>query len=146
MSVKGEVMTAQAGELALYDHAMFPALLDQDPLEVKARFARRFQQAETIDDLFDVLEGNNSKGMVGRKLEIADVAWAPYESDAGVIPLAIVSAMDLDTGEALEFATTSDMLVLFIRKAQIIGQLGFKAKITEKKTRSGRTALNFERV
>lgn len=137
---------AATGEIVLYDTALFPALLDQDPAEVQARFARRFVAAETLDDLFDVLEGNNSKGMVGRRVQVDSVNWAPYESDQGVIPLAIVTAIDLDSGEVIEFATTSGMLVLFIRRAEIIGQLGFQARVTEKVTRSGRKALNFERV
>ena len=144
---RGEVVDGPAGtEVATYDHAMFPSLLDQDPKEVQARFARRFQQAEDLDDLFDVMEGNNSKGMVGRRLSLRSVVWAPYESDQGVIPLAIIAAADLDTGEAVEFATTSAMLTLFTRKAEILGAFPFNVEIVEKTTRSGRKALNFARV
>jgi hypothetical protein len=143
---KEEELTATSTDVELYDHQMWPRLLDQDPEAVQARFAERFKQAKNIDDLFDVLEGNSSKNMVGRKVEVRDVAWAPYESDRGVIPNAIASAVDLDTGEQIEFATTSSALTLFIRQAELVGALPFRARIASKKTRSGREALNFERV
>ena len=138
--------TPTGTELVAYDQALFPTLLDQDPEAVQLRFAKRFMAAETVDDLFDVLEGNTSKSMVGRRLQVREVAWAPYESDRGVIPLAICTAADLGTGEIVEFATTSAALTMFIRRAEIIGGLPFDAKIAAKKTRSGQTALNFERV
>lgn len=133
-------------EVVLYDPSLFPALRDQDPQEAQARFVKRFSQAKDLDDLFSVLEGNNAKGLVGKAVQIEAVQWAPYESDQGVIPNAICEAIDLETGEVIEFATTSSMLTHFIRQAEIIGSLPFKARITEKTTRSGRKALNLERV
>jgi hypothetical protein len=137
---------ATKAEVVLYDTALFPALLDQDPAAVTERFAKRFLAAESLDDLFNVLEGNSSKNMVGRELRINAVAWAPYESDQGIIPNAICTAADLSTGEVLEFATTSQMITMFIRKAELLQELPFDARITSKKTRSGRTALNLERL
>jgi len=133
-------------ELELYDRDLFPTLLDQDPAEVRKRFAARFARAENIDDLFAVLEGSTSKDMVGRAVQIRSVAWAPYESDRGVIPLAVCEAADLKTGEVIEFATTGEMLTMFIRRAELVGALPFEARITGKKTRSGQTALNFEKA
>lgn len=134
------------GEIVLYDQGMFPMLREQDPLEVQKRFAARFERAETMEDLFGVLEGTSSQDLVGHTVEIRGVQWAPYESDQGTIPLAICDAVDVSTGEVAEFATTSGMLVLFIRKAELIGGLPFKARIAEKLTRSGQKALNFERA
>lgn len=134
------------GELVLYDTTLFPTLLDQDPEAVSQRFAERFKRADSLDDLFDVLEGNSTKNMVGAKVQVDSVSWAPYESDRGVIPNAICQGVNLDTGEVIEFATTSQMLTLFIRRAELIKALPFQARITAKKTRSGQTALNFERV
>lgn len=134
------------GEVVLYDRDLFPQLLDQDPLEVRKRFAARFSRAETIDDLFAVLEGSTSKDMVGRVLQIRGVQWAPYESDRGIIPLAVCDAADLRTGEVIEFATTGEMLCMFIRRAELVGALPFEARVTSKRTRSGQTALNFERA
>lgn len=133
-------------DLALYDRDLFPTLLDQDPLAVAARFAKRFAKAQSLDDLFNVLTGQTSKNLVGRKFEIRGVAWAPYESDDGIIPLAVVDAVDLDSGEITEFATTSMMVTLFIRQAELVNLLPFKCRITSKKTRSGRDALNLEPV
>lgn len=133
-------------ELAPYDQALFPDLLSQDPAAVRERFARRFAQAETLEDLFSVLEGQTSKDMVGRRVQLSGVAWAPFESDRGVIPLAICQAADVETGEAFEFATTSEALTMFIRRVELIGAFPFNAKIAAKKTRGGQTALNFERV
>jgi hypothetical protein len=132
-------------EIVAYDHKLFPQLLDQDPEAVRERFAKRFMAAESVADLFDVLEGSTSQGMVGRRLQINGVTWAPYESDRGIIPLAICDAADLETGEIVEFATTSEALTMFIRRAELIGGLPFDARIASKKTRSGQTALNFER-
>jgi len=134
------------GQLVEYDAALFPALLDQDPAAVRQRFAKRFMEANTIDALFDVLNGQTSKDMVGRRVQILRVAWAPFESERGVIPLAICDAADVETGEALEFVTTSEALTMFIRRAELIGELPFNARIAEKRTRSGQTALNFERA
>lgn len=139
-------MASTGTDIVAYDQAVFPTLLDQDPVEVRKRFADRFARAQTIDDLFDVLSGNTSKDMVGRTLQITSVAWAPYESERGVIPLAICMAADAHTGEVVEFATTSEALTLFIRRAEVIGEIPFTARITSKKTRAGQNALNFERV
>ncbi len=137
----------QAGtDLELYDRDLFPELGYQDPVEAQARFARRFLAAKDVDDLFDVLEGNSSKHMVGRKVQVNAVQWLLYESERGPIPNAICEAIDLDTGEVIEFATTSGMLTMFIRKAELLGQLGFQARIASKTTRSGQKALNFERM
>jgi hypothetical protein len=133
-------------DVAIYDTTLWPELLDQDPEAVMARFAERFVKAENLDELFNVLEGNSSKDMIGRKVEIRSVKWAPYESDSGIIPNAICTATDLDTGELTEFATTGGMLTMFIRRAELIGALPFQARIAGRKTRSGQTALNFERV
>lgn len=133
-------------ELVAYDVALFPTLLSQDPASVRERFARRFMAAESLEDLFNVLEGTTSKDMVGRRITIEQVAWAPFESDRGVIPLAICTAADAGTGEVFEFATTSEALTMFIRRAELIGALPFGAKIAAKKTRTGQTALNFERL
>lgn len=145
MSTKSEPETV-GGELIAYDTALFPDLLSQDPGDVSARFAARFMAAETIDDLFGALEGNLGKNLVGKRLQLTAVQWAPYESDRGVIPNAIVAAADVETGEFVEFATTSEALTMFLRRAELIGAFPFNARITEKKTRSGNTALNFERV
>ena len=139
-------MADKSLELVAYDPALFPKLLDQDPREIAKRFAARFAQAETIDDLFSVLDGNTSKDLVGKRVQVTAVAWAPYESDRGIIPNAICTAADVETGQVFEFATTSEMLTMFIRHAELIGALPFNAKIVEKVTRSGQKALNFERV
>lgn len=132
--------------LMAYDHALFPELLSQDPIAVMQRFAARFMQAKTLDQLFDVLSGNTAQALVGRRLQITQVAWAPFESDNGIIPNAICQAADVETGEVLEFATTSQGLAMFIRRAELIGALPFNVKIAAVKTRGGNTALNFERA
>lgn len=137
---------AESTELVTYDTTLFPKLLDQDPQAVRERFAARFSQAESVEDLFAVLQGTTSKDMVGRSITIRAVHWAPFESDRGIIPLAVCDAVDVQTGELFEFATTSEMLTMFIRRAELIKALPFGARITSKKTRSGNTALNFEQL
>lgn len=139
-------MMTSSQEMVAYDQSTFPDLLNQDPEEVRKRFAARFMAAESIDDLFNVLEGNLSKSLAGKTVEIRGVAWAPYESDRGIVPLAVCEAMLTDTGELTEFATTSEALCLFIRRAELIKAIPFTARIAEKRTRSGNTALNFERA
>ena len=133
-------------EVLAYDQNLFPELLQTDPESVMERFAQRFMAAESIDDLFDAIEGNLSRSLVGHKVRISSVAWAPYQSDRGVIPLAICKAVDLTTGEETEFATTGGVLTMFIRRAELIGAIPFDAKIVGKKTSNGQMALNFERV
>jgi hypothetical protein len=133
-------------EVLAYDDKLFPELLRTDPESVMARFAERFVKAETLDDLFDVLEGNLSRSLIGHKVRVQAVSWAPYQSDRGVVPLAACKATDLTTGEETEFATTGGVLTMFIRRAELIGAIPFDAKIVGKKTGSGQTALNFERL
>lgn len=133
-------------EVLAYDQNLFPELLQTDPESVMERFAQRFMAAESIDDLFDALEGNLSRSLVGHKMCINSVQWAPFQSDRGTIPLAICQAVDLTTGEETEFATTAGVLTMFIRRAELIGAIPFDAKIVGKKTSNGQTALNFERV
>lgn len=145
MATKTEVVPASETALVAYDSNLFPELKEQDPRDVMRRFAERFEQAQSLDELFDVLQGTLSKHLVGKTLEILGVDWAAYMSDLGIIPNAICKAIDMDTGELIQFATTSAALTMFIRKAQIIDAIPFKARITETRTRSGQTALNFAR-
>ena len=135
-----------ASSVVLYDTAMWPDLMNQDPSAQRLKFAKRFARAETIDDLFGVLEGNNSQALVGHTVKITGVEWQPYESDEGIIPNGIIEAVDTATGEVIEFATTSEMVTLFIRRAELLGLIRFTAKITQKKTKAGNQALNLERA
>jgi hypothetical protein len=135
---------AASGEVIAYNPAIWPDLAEQDPAKVAERFERRFMAAGTMDALFAALGGSTSKNMAGRRVEIRAVEWTGYLSEAGIIPMAICDAADAGTGEVLEFVTTSMALTLFIRRAELIGGLPFTARITETKTRSGQTALNFE--
>lgn len=146
MAKEVEVVDATSTDVVLYDPNLFPELQWQDPLEANSRFAERFGRAESLDDLFGVLSGNSSQNMVGRRLEIQAVDWIAYQADAGVIPNAICLAADIDSGEVLEFATTSGMCTMFIRKAELLGLLPIRVKIVEKITKSGNKALNFEKV
>ena len=146
MAKEVEVVDATTSDVVLYDTNLFPELRWQDPLEANSRFAARFERAENLDDLFGVLSGNSTQNMVGRRIEIQDVDWIAYQADQGVIPNAICLAADIDSGEVLEFATTSGMCTMFIRKAQLLGLLPVRVKIVEKVTKSGNRALNFERV
>lgn len=116
------------------------------PETTLARMGARYDKADTLDDLFDALEGSTSKMLVGRKFNFLRVSWQPYESDKGVIPQAVCEVVDLDSGEDDEFVTTAYMLVRFLRRAQVIGALPFAARIVAKRTKRGQTALNFERV
>lgn len=146
MADKAEVVDATVTDVVLYDHNLFPELRWQDPLEANARFAKRFANAEGLDDLFGVMSGNTSQHMVGRRLEVKAIDWIAYQADDGVIPNAICDAVDIDSGEVLEFATTSGMCTMFLRKAELLGLLPIRVKIVEKLTKSNQKALNFEKV
>ena len=146
MSTSKEVVPVQDVSVVLYDHELFPDLQWADPQDFEARSADRFKRAETLQDLFAVMQGNNSQKMVGRRVEVHQVEFQAYQSDEGVIPNGIVQAVDLDTGELLEFSTTSGFCTKFLRKAQLLGLLPVKVKLTETVTRSGQRALNFEPV
>jgi hypothetical protein len=135
-----------SSEVVNYDPTLFAALVKRDPEQAAARIEQRFVQAETLDDLFAVFEGTASKDLAGRVVEVQGVEWDEYLSERGPIPLAVVTAYDLREGEPLMFTTTSGALTMFLAKATILGALPFKAKIAAKKTSSGQTALNFERV
>lgn len=124
----------------------FPEIREVDPEAVAARMAARVQKAANLDELFDSLSGNSSDTLIGKAFEFTAVEWQPYESAKGIIPMAVCTATNLDTGEEEEFITTGGMLVQFLRRAQVLGALPFSARIVEKKTRSGQSALNFERV
>lgn len=124
----------------------FPEIQSVDPNAVIERMVKRVRSAGTIDDLFDALTGTSSDQMLGRSFEFTDVTWQPYLSDRGTIPLAVCDVVDLSTGESTEFVTTATMLVHFLRQAQILGAYPFKARVVGKKTNSGQTALNFERI
>jgi hypothetical protein len=145
MAQQVDVVDVDRGELEVYSPALMAMCEQQDPAKVLRRFAERFEKAENIDDLFGALEGTNSQALIGRQIEVRDVAWAPYQSDHGPIPLAIVQAFNLEDGTEFEFATTSGMLCLFLYKWQALKLKPFQAKIEGKKTNSGQTALNFVR-
>lgn len=146
MAQQTEVIETTSQEVEVYSPALLAMCQQQDPTEVLKRFARRFDQATSIEDLFGVLEGTNSQALIGQHLEIRHVEWAPYQSDRGMIPLAIVQAARLDDGELIEFATTGAMLCLFLYKWQVLKLAPFQCKIVGKKTNSGQTALNFDRL
>jgi len=126
--------------------AAFPEILEVSPEAVMDRMAGRLRKSTNLDQLFDSLSGNSSDSLVGKSFEFHTVEWQPYESDRGIIPQAVCGVVDLATGEITEFVTTAWMLVNFLRQAQVINALPFKARIVEKRTKRGQTALNFERV
>ena len=146
MTDKAEVIDATAADLVLYDTGLFPDLRWQDPQDMGRKFGARFDRAGSLDDLFDVLQGNSTKNMVGRRVEVQEVDFYAYQGDNGVIPNGICQAVDIDSGEIIEFATTSAMCTAFLRKAQLLDLLPVRVKIVEKLTKGGQKALNFERV
>lgn len=146
MAEKAEVVQATGMDVVLYDHELFPDLKWADPQEFEARSARRFKEAKSLDDLFDVMSGNNAQALVGKRLEIKTVEFQAYQADDGVIPNAICQAVDIDSGEVLEFSTTSGFHTKFLRMAELIGEIPVKVKVTDTLTKSGQKALNFERA
>lgn len=145
MASSEEVVTATSMDVVLYDHGLFGELKWQDPQDMGRKLGERMNHAKSADDLFDALSGNSTQSMVGRKLEIMDADFYAYQSDDGVIPNAICQAVDIDSGEVLEFATTSGFCAAFLKKAQLLKLFPLKVRVTETLTRSGNKAINFER-
>jgi len=146
--VTGEVIDSTPEEEAALAKILeeFPEIRSADPEAVMDRMAARMAKAASLDELFDALTGQSSDDLTNRSFEFLGVSWQPYQSDRGIIPMAVCEVADLGTGELAEFVTTAFMLVRFLRRAQQLDQLPFKARIVGKKTNSGKTALNFERV
>jgi len=117
-----------------------------DPEAATRRMSERMLGAETLDALYDSTKGTTSDELDGKSIEVTGVEWQAYESDRGPIPQAVVQAVDLINGDVFEFVTTATMLVTFLYKAQQLGAIPFKTRIAGKKTKSGNTALNFERI
>lgn len=117
-----------------------------DPEAAVRRMSERMLKADSLDALYDSTKGITSDELDGKSIEVTSVEWQQYESDRGPIPQAVVQATNLIDGDVFEFVTTATMLVTFLFKAQQLGAIPFKARITGKKTKSGNTALNFERL
>lgn len=152
MADKAEVVDATATDVVLYDRTLFPELRWQDPMEVNQRFAQRYGQAETLEDLYDASSGNSVKKLVGETIQILDVDFIAYQADDGVIPNGLVIAASAKTGEVFQFACTAQQPNMFMARALALGllpQADGKApvlvRITDTKTRSGQTAINFDK-
>lgn len=135
----------EQAQLSLLSEA-FPEIREVSPEAVQTRMQNRVRKATTLDELFDSLQGNSSDALVGKSFEFTAIEWQPYQSEKGIIPQAVCTAIDLSTGEETEFVTTGFMLVNFLRQAQVMNMLPFKARIVEKTTKRGQKALNFERA
>ena len=123
---------------------LFPTS-DNDPAVATRRMVERVFEAQTLDDLFDSTTGTSSDDLIGHTLDIRSVEWSEYNAENGPIPMATLQAYDETAAKAVEFISTSPMLTAFIRKAELIDQIPFRARIEGKRTRSGQTALNFVR-
>jgi hypothetical protein len=145
VSKDNDVVTTGA-QVELYDRNLFGNLISQDPEAVMARFAEQFMKASTVDEVFAVLEGNNASQFYGRKLEIRAVAWAPFRTEEGMIPNAIIEAADLDSGELVQFSNTGRVSNMMLRKVELLGGLPWQVRIVGVRTAEGQTATNFERV
>jgi hypothetical protein len=146
MADKASADVVSGGQVELYDRNLFGNLISQDPEAVMARFAEQFMKAATVDEVFAVLEGNNASQFYGRKLEIRTVAWAPFKTETGWIPNAIIDAADLDSGELVQFSNTGRVSNMMLRKVELLGALPWQVRIVGVRTAEGQTATNFERV
>jgi hypothetical protein len=106
-------------------------------------FDQKFAEAGSLEELFKATAGVTSDQLVGKHLRIQSVEWAEYEVEDKVRELAQVTAMDLMTGEVIEFASTSGAIVKFLWRAEELGQFPFDCQIVQKVTKNGQKALNF---
>ena len=125
---------------------MWPDTVTTDPTVAQRQIVNRLLAAETVDALFDAMGGQTSDADVGKSFEFVNVEWQAYQADNGVIPLAKCDVVDLSSGEKRGFVTTAVSLTAFIRRVEMLNAFPFRARVTGKRTRSGYTALNFEKV
>lgn len=145
MASQTDVVPAKDMQVAVYPTELLQKVREQDPDKVLARMGQRYAQAKTLDDLFDVMEGTLTKNIVGRRIVVTGVEWAPYDKDGREGVLAVLQVADPDSGEISEVATTAFQPLMFTYHAELLGQLPFEVRVTESKTRSGQTAINFAR-
>jgi hypothetical protein len=126
--------------------AEFGAIQVADAGAISKKLEARYDNANSLDDLFDAMDGSSSQQLVGRSFRFMGVAWQRYDSDKGAIPQAVCDVVDLKTGETEEFVTTGKMLVRFLANAVRLNVFPFEARITEKTTKRGNKALNLERA
>lgn len=145
MAAQQEVVPAKGMQVAVYPVELLQKVREQDPDKVLARMAARYAQAKTLDDLFEVMEGTLTKNIIGKTIRVVGVEWAPYDKEGKEGVLAVLQCADASTGEISEVATTAFQPLMFTYYAELLGQLPFEVRVTESKTRSGQTAINFER-
>jgi hypothetical protein len=146
MAKQDEQVERVSGEVELYDRQLFGNLISQDPEAVMARFAEQFMAAKTVEEVFAVLDGNSATRLYGEVVEIRSVAWAPYQTEDGVIPNAIIEAVNMHTGEQVQFSNTGRLSNMQLRRVELIGGLPLKVRVVGKRTAGGQTATNFELV
>jgi len=78
---------------------------------------------------------------VGKRFEIQGVRWGTYNAQDGIIPLAEVHAVELDSGEETTFVTTAANITGFLALADSRGWFPFKMRIDGQKTRRDQTVL-----
>lgn len=118
---------------------------DRDPFAVQVDIVNRLLAATTLEELFAVHEGDNSQRLVGHTLRLSAVAWDTFDSDNGPIPMAKITATDVDTDTVEDFRSTSLNITAFTRVCEREKLFPVVVKVEGVKTRQGQTALKFSR-
>ena len=119
---------------------------ERDPRQVQRDILGRMAGATSIDELFAVHDGDDSRRLEGKRLRVLSVEWDIYEADDGPVPLAHVKANDLEDGSDLPFRTTASNLCGFLAVCEQNGWLPQDVKIEGSTARSGNRVLHFTRV
>lgn len=119
---------------------------ERDPREIQRDILRRMASAETVDELFAVHSGDDSRKLEGRRLRILSADWDIYEADDGPVPLAHIKAVDLESGDEVPFRSTAGNLTGFIAVCEQQGWLPQDVVVVGNTARSGRRVLHFERA
>jgi len=122
--------------------------LDTSPEAMSQAILERLFEADSLDDAFATWEpGRASDNLVGKSYEVTAVSWTAYETESGqAIPLARVTATDLDTGEVSKWVTTAQNVTAFLALAEAREWLPVKFKIGSVKSRRGFDVLRPERI
>jgi len=133
-------------EAVLANDDRIPIDWNTDPLAVQRKIVDRIFKAQTVDEVFEVYEGDATSALANKVFTVLEVSFAPYESEHGVIPMAHVDGTLEGDGEITSWRTTSTSIVAMLAKLHALQAFPLKVRIVGSKTRGNFTAYHLEKA
>ena len=133
-------------EAVLANDDRIPIDWNTDPLAVQRKIVDRIFKAQTVDEVFEVYEGDATSALANKVFTVLEVSFAPYESEHGVIPMAHVDGTLEGDGEITSWRTTSTSIVAMLAKLHALQAFPLKVRIVGSKTRGNFMAYHLEKV